>query len=157
MFDTLRSFGVGRLVIMGLVAIGFIGFFYFLSTRLTAPTMGLLFAGLDPADTGKIVAKLDTMNVPYELKGNGTQILVPNDQVARLRITVAQEGLPSSGTMGYELFDRRDSLGTSNFVLNIYRLRALEGELGRSIRSLSYVLRSRFRGSGCGWSWKSRN
>ncbi len=61
---------------MGLVAIGFVAFFYFLSTRLTAPTMSLLFAGLDPADSGKIVAKLDTMNVPYEIKGNGTQILV---------------------------------------------------------------------------------
>ena len=143
MFDTLRNFGTGRLVIMGLVAVGFVAFFYFLSTRLTAPTMSLLFAGLDPADSGKIVAKLDTMNVPYEIKGNGTQILVPNDQVDRLRITVAQEGLPSGGTMGYELFDRSDSLGTSNFVLNIHRLRALEGELGRSIGSLSHVRRAR--------------
>lgn len=143
MFDTLRNFGTGRLVIMGIVAIGFVGFFYFLSVRLTAPTMSLLFAGLDPADSGKIVAKLDTMNVPYEIKGNGTQILVPDDQVARLRITVAQEGLPSGGTMGYELFDRSDSLGTSNFVLNIHRLRALEGELGRSIGSLSHVRRAR--------------
>jgi len=128
---------------MGMVIVGFIGFFYFLTTRLTAPTMGLLFAGLDPADSGKIIAKLDTMNVPYELQGNGTQILVPNDRVSRLRMTVAQEGLPSGGTMGYELFDRSDSLGTSDFVLNIHRLRALEGELARSISSLSYVRRAR--------------
>jgi flagellar M-ring protein FliF len=131
------------LVVIGIVVIGFIGFFYFVTTRLTTPSMGLLFAGLDPADSGKIVAKLDAINVPYELKGNGTQILVPNDQVARLRMTVAQEGLPSGGTMGYELFDRSDSLGTSNFVLNIHRLRALEGELARSIGSLSYVRRAR--------------
>lgn len=143
MLDTLRNFGTGRLVIMGLVAVGFVVFFYFLSTRLTTPAMGLLFAGLDPADSGKIVAKLDSMNVPYKLKGNGTQILVPNDKVTRLRMTVAQEGLPSGGTMGYELFDRSESLGTTNFVLNIHRLRALEGELGRSIGSLSYVRRAR--------------
>lgn len=143
MLDALRSIGAGKLVIIGIVIIGFIGFFYFVTTRLTAPTMGLLFAGLDPADSGKIVAKLDAMNVPYELKGNGTQIMVANDQVSRLRMTVAQEGLPSGGTMGYELFDRSDSLGTSNFVLNIHRLRALEGELARSIGSLSYVRRAR--------------
>ena len=143
MIDTLQKIGTGKLVMMGLVAVVVAGFFYFLATRLTTPAMTLLFAGLDPSESGKIVATLDNMNVPYEIKGNGTQILVPSNKVDRLRMTVAQEGLPSGGTMGYELFDRSDSLGTSNFVLNIHRLRALEGELARSIKSLSYVRRAR--------------
>jgi flagellar M-ring protein FliF len=105
--------------------------------------MALLYSGLDPADASKIVAKLDAMSVPYELGAAGTQINVPSDQVAKLRMTVAQEGMPAGGSMGYEIFDRSESLGTSNFVLNIHHLRALEGELSRTIRSLAHVSRAR--------------
>lgn len=139
----LRNLGAGRLLIIGIVTAGFIAFFMFLTSRLTAPTMALLYSGLDPADASKIVAKLENMSVPYELGSGGTQILVPNDQVAKLRMTVAQEGLPSGGSMGYEIFDRSESLGTSNFVLNIHHLRALEGELSRTIQSLAHVKRAR--------------
>ena len=143
MLETLRSLGVMRLLIMTLVAAGFIAFFIYIVTRLTAPGMTLLFGDLDTADSGQIVAKLENMGVPYELRGNGNQILVPSDQVLRLRLSVAQEGLPSGGSMGYELFDRSESLGTSNFVLNIHRLRALEGEIARTIGSLSTVRAAR--------------
>ncbi|MCZ6814720.1 MAG: flagellar basal-body MS-ring/collar protein FliF [Alphaproteobacteria bacterium] len=125
------------------VAAGFVAFFIYIATRLTTPGMTLLFADLDTADSGQIVAKLENMGVPYELRGNGNQILVPSDQVLRLRLSVAQEGLPSGGSMGYELFDRSESLGTSNFVLNIHRLRALEGEIARTIGSLSTVRAAR--------------
>ncbi len=121
------------------VGVAFITFFFYLVTRLTTPGMTMLYSELDSADGGRIVAKLDSMGVPYELHGNGSQILVPADQVLRLRMSMAQEGLPSGGSMGYELFDRSESLGTSNFVLNIQHLRALEGELARTIRSISYV------------------
>ena len=143
MLETLRNLGAMRLLIMTLVAAGFIAFFIYIVTRLTAPGMTLLFGDLDTADSGQIVAKLENMGVPYELRGNGNQILVPSDQVLRLRLSVAQEGLPSGGSMGYELFDRSESLGTSNFVLNIHRLRALEGEIARTIGSLSTVRAAR--------------
>ena len=132
-----------RLLIMTGVAAGFVAFFIYIATRLTTPGMTLLFADLDTTDSGQIVAKLENMGVPYELRGNGNQILVPSDQVLRLRLSVAQEGLPSGGSMGYELFDRSESLGTSNFVLNIHRLRALEGEIARTIGSLSTVRAAR--------------
>jgi flagellar M-ring protein FliF len=139
----LRNLGAGRLMVIGILAAGFVAFFVFLTSRLTSPTMALLYSGLDPADASKIVAKLDSMAVPYKLEAGGTQVHVPNDQVAKLRMTVAQEGLPSGGSMGYEIFDRSESLGTSNFVLNIHHLRALEGELSRTIQSLNYVRRAR--------------
>jgi flagellar M-ring protein FliF len=132
-----------RLLIMTGVAAGFVAFFIYIATRLTTPGMTLLFGDLGSADSGQIVAKLENMGVPYELRGNGNQILVPSDQVLRLRLSVAQEGLPSGGSMGYELFDRSESLGTSNFVLNIHRLRALEGEIARTIGSLSNVRAAR--------------
>lgn len=141
MFDTFRQLGAGKLITMVLVAAGFVAFFIYLTSRLTAPTMALLYAGLDPADSGKIISKLESMNVPFEVKGN--QIMVPQGMVGRLRMTMAQDGLPGGGTMGYELFDKSDALGTSNFVLNIHRLRALEGELARTIRSLAHVRRAR--------------
>lgn len=143
MFETLRNLGAGRLLVIGLVTAGFIGFFIYLASRLTSPSMALLYAGLDPSDGSKIVARLESMGVPYEIQSGGTQIMVPNNQVGKLRMTVAQEGLPAGGTMGYEIFDRSEALGTSDFVLNIHHLRALEGELSRTIRSINHVRRAR--------------
>ncbi len=143
MFETLRNLGAGRLMVIGLMTAGFIGFFIYLASRLSSPTFALLYSGLDPNDSAKIVAKLDNMGVPYEIQGGGTQVMVPSDQVTKLRMTVAQEGLPTGGSMGYEIFDKSDSLGTSNFVLNIQHLRALEGELSRTINSLAHVRHAR--------------
>lgn len=101
--------------------------------------MALLYGDLDITDSGRIVTKLESMAVPYEIRGSGAQILVPRDQVPRLRLTMAEEGLPTGGSVGYELFDKSDALGTTTFVQNINHLRALEGELARTIRSLSNV------------------
>src|SRR5258708_38011154 len=79
------------------------------------------------------------MNIPYQLRGEGSQILVSNDQVARLRIVMAEAGLPHGGSVGYEIFDKSETLGTSNFVQNVNHLRALEGELARTIGSIGAV------------------
>src|SRR5262245_17789475 len=116
---------------MGAVAIGLILFFVFRSARLSHPDHVLLFGNLDPADSAKIIGKLETMSVPYELKAEGRQVWVPSDKVLRLRMNMAEEGLPSGGTMGYELFDRSEALGTTNFQQNVNLIRALEGELAR--------------------------
>ncbi|HEY4136227.1 MAG TPA: flagellar basal-body MS-ring/collar protein FliF [Alphaproteobacteria bacterium] len=125
------------------VLAGVVGFFFFLMTRLTAPDMALLYNDLSTSDSGRIVTKLESMNVPYELKGNGNTIMVPADQALRLRVSMAQEGLPAGGNIGYEIFDKSETLGTSNFVLNINHLRALEGELARTIGSINYVKSAR--------------
>jgi flagellar M-ring protein FliF len=121
------------------IGIGFIAFFAFLVSRLTGGEMSLLYSDLDPADSSKIVQKLDTMSVPYELRGNGSQIFVPSDKALRLRMAMAEEGLPTGGSIGYELFDKTDTLGTTNFAQNVNLLRALEGELARTIRSIDTV------------------
>jgi flagellar M-ring protein FliF len=140
--ETLRNLGSTRLIITAGVVATLLGLFFFLTTRLTAPSMALLYSDLSVGDSGRIVAKLESMNVPHEIRGNGA-ILVPSDQVARLRMAIAQEGLPTGGSMGYEIFDRSESLGTSSFVLNINHLRALEGELSRTIASLNHVKSAR--------------
>jgi len=137
--ETFRRLGPSRLLTLAVVAIGFVAFFAFLVSRLSGPEMSLLYSDLDAADSGKIVAKLDAQAIPYELRGNGTQIYVPSDRVLRLRMGLAEEGMPSGGSVGYELFDKTDALGTTNFVQNVNLERALEGELARTIRSLDSV------------------
>jgi flagellar M-ring protein FliF len=139
LLTTLRNLGPARLGAVGLVLATTIGFFVFLSGRLATPSYGLLYGELDLRDSGQIVQKLEAMNVTYELRGDGAQILVPADQVARLRVAMAETGLPHGGSVGYEIFDKSEGLGTSSFVQNINHLRALEGELARTIGSIASV------------------
>ncbi len=141
--QTLRGLGTVRLVVMGAVALGLVLFFVFLSQRLSTPDNAILFADIDPSESAKIVGKLEAMNIPYELRADGRQILVAQDRVLRLRMTLAEDGLPSGGTVGYELFDKSDALGTTSFVQQINLIRALEGELDRTIGSISSVAEAR--------------
>ncbi|MBX6321937.1 MAG: flagellar M-ring protein FliF [Rhodospirillaceae bacterium] len=143
LLQTLRALGATKLIALGGVALALIAFFVFLTGRLAAPDMALLYADLEAGDSSQIVQKLEAMGVPYELKGDGTQIMVPRDRVLRLRMAMAEQGLPTGGSIGYEIFDRSDSLGTTNFVQRVNHLRALEGELARTIRSIAAISAAR--------------
>lgn len=138
-----RTLGPARLAAMATVAAITIGFFIFLSIRLSTPNMSLLFSGLDLSDSSKIIQNLEAQAIPYKLVGDGGTILVPEDQVNRIRIAVAEQGLASGGSIGYEIFDRGDSLGATSFVQNINRVRALEGELARTIHAIENVTSAR--------------
>ncbi|MEQ8370536.1 MAG: flagellar basal-body MS-ring/collar protein FliF [Alphaproteobacteria bacterium] len=138
-FDLLRSLGPIRLITMGLVVAALVGFFFFLTSRLTTPDMSLLFGDLEASDSSSIVTRLEQMNVPYELRAGGTQVFVPGDQALNLRVTLAGEGLLTGGSVGYEVFDGSDGLTATNFVQNINLVRALEGELARTIRTIDRV------------------
>lgn len=128
---------------MGAVAAGLVGFFAFVILRITTPSMTLLFSELDLRDSTAIVRELENADIPYELRGDGTAILVPEEEVLRTRMRLAEDGLPAGGSMGYEIFDRSDALGTTSFVQNINHLRALEGELARTIRAIDRVSAAR--------------
>ncbi len=143
LMHTLRNLGATRLVALAAVGFALIAFFTFIVTRLASPGMTLLYSGLDPADSGQIIQRIETQGLPYELRGDGSQIYVPQDQVARLRLSLATEGIPAGGSIGYEIFDRADALGTTNFVQQINQIRALEGELARTIRSIQQVRSAR--------------
>jgi len=132
-----------RLAVVAAVLMGLVGFFIFLATKLTSPSMDLLYGGLEGSDSNQIISQLHTMKVPYELRQGGSEIYVPSNEVSRLRLSVAGQGLPGSGTIGYEIFDKTDSLGTTNFVQNVNLLRALEGELSTTIQTLSSVKTAR--------------
>lgn len=141
--ETLRSLGPGRLGIMLTVAASTIAFFIYLTSRLATPDLALLYADLDAQDSGQIVSRLEQMEVDYKVGRDGSQIYVPSDQVGRMRVAMAEDGLPTGGSVGYEIFDRSEGLGTTKFVQNINHLRALEGELARTIRTISRVKKAR--------------
>lgn len=139
----LRSLGATRLIIMAIVVAGMIGLFIYLASRLATPAMSLLYNDLAPEDSGKIVEQLEAQKIPYQLHSNGREIRVAADQALALRVKLANQGLPSGGSMGYEVFDNADALGTTNFVQNVNLVRALEGELSRTIRAINGVKSAR--------------
>ena len=137
--EFVKTLGASRIAAMGAVTIALIGFFVFLIMRVTTPQMTPLFTDLAYDDSAAIVKELDRQAVPYELRDDGNIVLVPKDRVARLRMAFAEGGLPKGGGVGYEIFDKSEVLGTTSFVQNINNVRALEGELARTIRSLDRV------------------
>lgn len=140
MVDTFKGMGQIKLGVMALAAVALIGFFVFITMRVSAPAMSPLFSGLAMSDSARIVAELEKNGTPYELRGDGSEVLVPSDRVLRLRMTMAEQGIPSTGSIvGYEIFDRSETFGSSNFVMNVNMMRALEGELARTIASFSQV------------------
>src|SRR5690606_16250495 len=111
--------------------------------RVTTPQMTTLFTDLSYEDSSGIMKELDRQAIPFELKNDGAVIMVPKDNVARLRMKLAEGGLPKGGGVGYEIFDKADTLGSTSFVQNINKLRALEGELARTIRAIDRVQAAR--------------
>ncbi len=143
MVQILKNLGPLRLAAIGAIMLGIFGFFVYLLGHTSQGNLTLMYAQVDPADGAKIVEKLETQGIHVEVRGDGTQIYVPADRVARLRMEMAQEGLPSGGTVGYEIFDRNDLLNSSGTMVDINRLRALEGEISKSIKSINGVEQAR--------------
>nr|WP_282490176.1 flagellar basal-body MS-ring/collar protein FliF [Providencia alcalifaciens] len=107
-----------------------------------SPDYRVLLSNLSAKDGGDIVSQLTQMNVPYQIADNGSAILVPADKVHELRLKLAQSGLPKGGNTGFELLDK-EQFGISQFSEQINYQRALEGELSRTIESLSPVQSAR--------------
>src|SRR5438552_4211994 len=125
------------------VTVALISFFAFVIMRVTTPQMTTLFTDLSVEDSSGIIKDLERQGIPYELRSEGSVIMVPKDKVTRLRMKLAEGGLPKGGGVGYEIFDKSDALGTTSFVQNINHLRALEGELARTIRAIDRIQAAR--------------
>ena len=128
---------------MAAVTLALVGFFGFVIMRVTAPQMTTLFTDLSYEDSSGIIKELDRQAIPYELKNDGAIVMVPKDKVTRLRMKLAEGGLPKGGGVGYEIFDKSDALGSTSFVQNINHLRALEGELARTIKGIDRIQAAR--------------
>jgi len=139
-----RSMGAQRLFIILGTMIAFLSASFFIISKYAERQMIILYSNLEIEDSNRIIKELEQKNIEYKLNAGGTEILVPDNQVLRMRMELAQEGLPGRGSMvGYEIFDKADSLSVSNFVQNIHLVRALEGELARTIGSFEQVRKAR--------------
>lgn len=139
----INRIGLPRLAAMVVVALLLLGFFGFLIMRAQTPNLAQLYSGLSLEDSSAIVNELQTLNIPYELRGDGDTILIPRDQITATRMTLAGSGLPQRGQVGYEIFDTQSTLGATSFVQNLNNVRALEGELARTISSLTRIKSAR--------------
>ncbi|MHB0668549.1 flagellar basal-body MS-ring/collar protein FliF, partial [Roseomonas mucosa] len=138
-----RALGPRQLAALAGVALLLLGSIAFLALRAGSPPMALLYADLDPRDAGAVVQSLDKQRIPYQLGAGGSTVMVPEEMVPKLRLALAREGLPAGGNVGWEIFDRGESLTTTPFQQDMNRIRALEGELARTIRGLSGVRNAR--------------
>ncbi|AWN44652.1 flagellar basal-body MS-ring/collar protein FliF [Methylobacterium durans] len=142
--DLVTKLGPARLAAMAAVTLTLVGFFAFVILRVSRPDMGVLFSDLSMQDSSAVVRDLDARGIRYETRGDaGQTILAPRPDLARLRMDLAGKGLPAQGGVGYEIFDKGDAFSSTNFVQNVNHLRALEGELARSIRAIGRVQAAR--------------
>ncbi len=143
LIDIFKKLGMVKTAsILGGVGLVFAFLIFFVSSTQT-PEMGILYSDLEPGDATKIVDRLRSTGIPVEINHNGMQVLVPRDKIAELRMEFASDGLLTGGTVGYEMFDKADLLGTSSAVLDINHLRAIEGEIAKSIKSINTVQSAR--------------
>jgi len=138
----LQKFGIGRLAAFLGIGAGVAAALVALTMNLGEPK-ALLYSNLDIKEAGTITAALDQAGVKYEVKGDGSTIMVGRDEVASTRLLLSGKGLPTSGSVGYEIFDEANALGQTDFVQQLNRQRALEGELARTIRGLDGLTSAR--------------
>ena len=131
------------MAIMGSVLVGLLMFFIFVSMRVSTPELKLLYDNLSSVDSAAMAGKLQENNIRFDISPDGSKIMVSDDEVARARMLLAADGLPNGGSMGYEIFDKQSGFGTTNFVQNVNQVRALEGELARTISSLDPIRSAR--------------
>ena len=145
--DYCRQLPPSRLLLLlsGAVVALIVGLFILFGRSLSAPEeqQKVLFSQLNMQDAGAIVAKLKEMNIPHTIKGDGSTILVPAPMALDVRLRLYNEGLPQGGGVGYEIFDKHDLLGARPVIDEINRVRALQGELARTITNIAAIRSAR--------------
>jgi flagellar M-ring protein FliF len=134
---TRRLIGLGVTGLMIFLVTGLAGFY------LSRPTQELLYSGLDREDVSRIASALKEANIDFDVSADSTSVYVRYGQTAPARMLLAEKGLPNSPNAGNELFDKLGSLGLTSFMQQVTRVRALEGELARTIQLMSAVKAAR--------------
>ncbi len=143
LFSSLSSLGPRKLSALGLVGFLVIALVGLGSYYLSRPDMETLYSGLDRTDVTRIGAALTEAGISFDVSAKGDAILTPFSQTAPARMLLAEKGLPRSENAGYELFDNLGSIGLTSFMQEITRVRALEGEIARTIQTLRNVRAAR--------------
>ncbi|TPL12462.1 flagellar M-ring protein FliF [Mesorhizobium sp. B2-4-14] len=141
--SNLRGFGVRRLAMLAGIAVLVMGVIGIASVYLNRPAYDTLYVGLDRSDVNQIGLVLGEAGIGFDVGADGTSVLVPAGTTAQARMLLAEKGLPTSANAGYELFDNVGSLGLTSFMQQITRVRALEGEIARTIQSISGIKAAR--------------
>lgn len=141
--ENLRGFGTRRLALMGGMAALIMATVVVGSIYLNRPAYETLYVGLERSDASQIGMVLGEAGMEFDVGADGTSVLVAAGNTARARMLLAEKGLPNSANAGYELFDNVGSLGLTSFMQQITRVRALEGEISRTIQSLAGVKAAR--------------
>ena len=142
--QALKNMSAGRLASIAAIIIFLISFFVYIAVQMNSSEYAVLYTDLELEDAKQIVDRLEASNVKYKLTKNGTEVMVPVEDVNKMRIDTAELAMSSKGAnVGYELFDNTDALGSTNFVQNVNLVRALEGELARTIRSVDNIRSAR--------------
>lgn len=137
--ENLKALGRTRLAIMAGVGLAIVVAMFFGISAMTAPTYQALFTGLSPSSASRIVSTLEQAGFQPQVSADSAVVRVREADLARARMAVAEAGLAQEGAPGYELFDETSGLGMNSFAQNITRIRAMEGELARSIQTLDTV------------------
>lgn len=135
----LKALGPVRLAALAAVGVGMLALFALLALSRGGGPMALLYGDVSLTEAAEMTSQLAAQHIAYRLGADGHAIYVGADDVPRVRILLAAKGLPSSGSVGYEIFDHLNSLTTSQFVETIDETRALEGELQRTIAAIDGV------------------
>jgi flagellar M-ring protein FliF len=139
----LKKLGARRLIALAIVGITLFGAILVSSIYLNRPQYETLYVGLSRDDVNRMGMALGEAGIPFDVKSDGTSILVPFGKADQARMYLAEKGLPTSNNAGYELFDNMGSLGLTSFMQEITRVRALEGEISRTIQAIRGIKAAR--------------
>ena len=135
----LKSLGAKRLIGIGVVFVGLMAAILIGMNTILAPTYTALYRDLSPTSASRIVTSLEQAGFRVNLSSDGSVVSIPKEDVPRARMLLADVGLPTDGMPGWELFDDTSGMGMNSFLQKVNRLRALEGELARSVQTIEGI------------------
>lgn len=139
----LKSLGLRRLIALGFTGLTVFALISFGGYFLSRPATEVLYSGLEPQDVTRVGAALQEAGITFDVNTKGDTVSVAPGQTAAARMLLAEKGLPQSDRAGYELFDNLGSLGLTSFMQQVTQVRALEGELARTIQLMRGVRAAR--------------
>jgi flagellar M-ring protein FliF len=140
---SLLKLGSRRLIALGVIGVSVFAMTGLAGYFLSRPAMEILYAGLDRQDVGRIAAALREADIPFDVNSEGNTVFVHYGETSRARMLLAEKGLPNSPNAGNELYDKLGSLGLTSFMQEVTRVRALEGELARTIQLMRGIRAAR--------------
>ncbi len=141
--QSLLALGARRLAALAAVGLTIFATIGFGSYYVSRPDMEVLYLGLSSSDVSRIGAALREAGIPFDVSAEGTKVFVRHGETGAARMLLAEKGLPNSASAGYELFDKLGSMSLTSFMQNVTRVRALEGEIARTIQAMRSVKAAR--------------